>query len=86
MADQRYYEAQEEDLLQSLSVPQYAGAEDADAFDEGQYRELQEKALAQHGSVEGGESHGLEQVPEDVKRVSSAIWVCRGADGPFSDE
>lgn len=67
MADQRYYEAQEEDLLQSLSVPQYAAGGD-ETFDEGQYRELEQKALAQHGSVEGGEGQGLEMVPEDVKR------------------
>lgn len=79
MADQRYYEAQEEDLLQSLSVPQYAAGGD-ETFDEGQYRELEQKALAQHGSVEGGEGQGLEMVPEDVKRVSlPASGVTTGA-------
>ncbi|MGG6497559.1 UNVERIFIED_CONTAM: hypothetical protein NY603_32025, partial [Bacteroidetes bacterium 56_B9] len=61
-------------LLQSLSVPQYAAGQDEEAFDEGQYRELEQKALAQHGSVEG-EGHGLEMVPEDVKRVSALVRI-----------
>lgn len=70
MADARYYEAQEEELLQSISAPQYGGEE---AFGSQQYNELAKNAYAQHGgageatgSDAGGQ--GLETVPEDVKR------------------
>ena len=76
MADpSAFYEAEEDELLSSLAVPQYGGEE----YDEESYRRLQE--LEQHAyqqqlaASEQEQAAALEQVPEDVKRVRTA--ACR---------
>jgi translation initiation factor 3 subunit L len=67
-----FYEPEEDELLSSLAVPAYNGAQ---GYGEGEdeYRRLQEleqHAYEQHGTVEGQGEMGMEMVPEDVKRVS----------------
>lgn len=61
-----FYEPEEDELLSSLAVPNYAEGD----YDE-EYRqhmqELEQHAFAQHQEQE--QAQALESVPEDVKRV-----------------
>ena len=64
-----FYEPEQDELLNELSVPTFAGQADGAAYEvdseEEQYRFQQ--ALQQQ---EEAQLAALEQVPEDVKRVS----------------
>jgi len=68
MADpSAFYEPEEDELLSSLTVPQYASE---DGYNEESYRRLQEAAYAQQlAAAEAEQAQALEAVPEDVKRV-----------------
>jgi len=72
MADpSAFYEPEEEELLSSLSVPNYNGAGyDGDQEYQQHLQELESHAYAQHGQdQEAEQAAALEGVPKDVKRV-----------------
>jgi translation initiation factor 3 subunit L len=73
MADpSAFYEPEEEELLSSLSVPNYNGAGyDGDQEYQAHLQELESHAYAQNGQdQEAEQAAALEGVPKDVKRVS----------------
>lgn len=74
MADpSAFYEPEEEELLSSLSVPNYngAGGYDGDQEYQAHLQELESHAYAQNGQdQEAEQAAALEGVPKDVKRVS----------------
>jgi translation initiation factor 3 subunit L len=70
MADpSAFYEPEEEELLSSLSVPNYNGAgyEEGDQEYQAHLQELESHAFAQQSQ---DQEAALEGVPKDVKRVS----------------
>lgn len=75
MADpSAFYEPEEEELLSSLSVPNYdGGAYDQDQEYQRHMQELESHAFEQHGNGSGQEEQdqaaALESIPQDVKRV-----------------
>jgi translation initiation factor 3 subunit L len=72
MADpSAFYEPEEEELLSSLSVPNYNGAGyDGDQEYQQHLQELESHAFAQNGQdQEAEQAAALEGVPKDVKRV-----------------
>jgi hypothetical protein len=74
MADpSAFYEPEEEELLSSLSVPNYNGAGyDGDQEYQAHLQELESHAYAQNGQdQEAEQAAALEGVPKDVKRVST---------------
>jgi translation initiation factor 3 subunit L len=76
MADpSAFYEPEEEELLSSLSVPNYNGAGyDGDQEYQQHLQELESHAFAQNGQdQEAEQAAALEGVPKDVKRVRLVI-------------
>lgn len=68
-----FYEPEEDEILSSLTVPQYT----EDGYNEESYRQLQEHAYAQQlAAAEAEQAQALEAVPEDVKRVRCS-WSLR---------
>ena len=79
MADpSAFYEPEEEELLSSLSVPNYNGAGyDGDQEYQQHLQELESHAYAQHGQdQEAEQAAALEGVPKDVKRVCMVLSLC----------
>jgi len=83
MADpSAFYEPEEEELLSSLSVPNYNGAGyDGDQEYQQHLQELESHAYAQHGQdQEADQAAALEGVPKDVKRVCIILPLSRRGD------
>jgi len=73
MADpSAFYEPEEEELLSSLSVPNYngAGGYEGDQEYQAHLQELESHAFAQQGQ---DQEAALEGVPKDVKRVRANV-------------
>jgi translation initiation factor 3 subunit L len=71
MADpSAFYEPEEEELLSSLSVPNYDGAYDQDQEYQRHIQELESHAFnGQEQDQEQEQAAALESIPQDVKRV-----------------